>query len=211
MGCRKNGDMFHPAFYFSRQHVDAGNAVDLIPKEFHPKGIIPGICRKDLQHIPVYPEGASVKIHFATVILNVNELTDHFVPILFHTRPQRYHHFFKVLRFPKAINTGNAGDDDHVPAFDQRSCSGQSQFIYLIIHGRVLCNISIGRRHISLRLIIVIIRHKIFHRIFRKEFLKFSVQLGCQSFVMRQNQGGFIQLLNHICHGKSLAGTSDSQ
>ena len=46
-----------------------------------------------------------------------------------------------------------------------------SELIYLVINGAVLFDINVLARHIGFRLIIVIVRHEIFHGIVRKNSL----------------------------------------
>ena len=50
-----------------------------------------------------------------------------------------------------------------------------------------------------------------FSRIFREKFFHFSVELPCQSLIMCDNQCGFIQRRNDICHCKCLTRTGNSK
>ena len=65
-------------------------------------------------------------------------------------------------------------------------------------------NIGSRTRQITLRLIVIKIRHEIMHRIIRKECLKFCCKLGCKGFIVRNHQSGLLDLLNNISHRKSL-------
>ena len=64
--------------------------------------------------------------------------------------------------------------------------------INLIVPRRVLRNIRIRRRHVSLRLVVVVVGDKIFYCILREEFLKLTVQLCCKCFIVRYDQGWLI-------------------
>ena len=86
-----------------------------------------------------------------------------------------------------------------------------AQLIDLVIDGRILFYISIRRGHICLRLVIIVVGYKIFHRILGKKFLELAVKLRCQRFIVGDNEGGLLKLLNHICHGKGLSGAGNSQ
>ena len=44
-----------------------------------------------------------------------------------------------------------------------------------------------------------------------EKFLEFSMELGCQGLIMGNDQGGLLHLLDHIGHGESFAGSSDTQ
>ncbi len=94
---------------------------------------------------------------------------------------------------------------------NERGGGGQPQFINLIVDGGILGNICVRGWHIGLRLVIVIIGHKILHCIFREKFLELAVELSRQGFVVGNDQSGLVQRRDHIGHGKSLTGTGDPQ
>ncbi len=76
-----------------------------------------------------------------------------------------------------------------------------SQFFYLFINLGILFNIGIGMGNVGLRLVIVIIAYKVFHRIFREKLFKFTAQLSRQSLIVGNNQSRSINLGNNIGHG----------
>ena len=117
MGRREDCHVAKLRLYLSRQRVDLRNSIHLIAKEFNAIRLASGIRRKDLQHISAHTEGSSFEIHLISRILNIDQLVDHFVSILFHSRSQRNHHFFIVDRAAQTVNTGNRRHDDHVISF----------------------------------------------------------------------------------------------
>jgi hypothetical protein len=88
------------------------------------------------------------------------------------------------LRRPQTIDTGDAGYNDDIISLKKGPGSGVSHLIDVFIDLSVLLDIGVGGRDISLGLIIVVITDKKFNGILRKEFLKFTVELGSKSFVM---------------------------
>ena len=80
-----------------------------------------------------------------------------------------------------------------------------SQLIDFIIYCRILFDIGIGCRNVSLGLIIVVIGYEIFNRIFRKKLLKLRAQLRCKGFIMGKHKRRTVELCNNICHCKGLA------
>ena len=74
----------------------------------------------------------------------------------------------------------------------------------MIVHLRVLLDVSIGRRHIGLGLVVVVIGHEVLHRVVREELLKLTIELRSQRFVVRHNDGGALQRLHHVGHRESL-------
>ena len=85
-----------------------------------------------------------------------------------------------------------------------------AQFINLIINCRILCNIRITGRHISFRLIVVVIGNKVLYCIFREKLLHLPVQLCRQRLIMRNNECRLLHPLNNICHCKCLARTGNA-
>ena len=63
---------------------------------------------------------------------------------------------------------------------------------------------SIRHRKIGLGLVIIVIEDKILDRILREELFHFAIKLGRKGLVVTENQGGFLNFLDHIGHGKSL-------
>ncbi len=64
---------------------------------------------------------------------------------------------------------------------------------------------------ISLRLIIIVIGHKVLHGIIRKEFAKFRAELRRQSLVMRQHQGRPLHAFYDLRHCVCLSGTGHAK
>ncbi|CAB4908951.1 unannotated protein [freshwater metagenome] len=62
-----------------------------------------------------------------------------------------------------------------------------TQPLYLGVYARILLDEGIGLWNVGLRLVIVIVRHKVFDGVIRHEFPELACQLCRQSFVVRQN------------------------
>ena len=86
-----------------------------------------------------------------------------------------------------------------------------AQAVDLIVDGAVFFNVGIGGRDICLGLIVVVVRHKILHRIVRKKLTELRAELGRQGFVVGQNQRGAVYPGNHVGHGKCFAATGYPQ
>jgi hypothetical protein len=93
----------------------------------------------------------------------------------------------------------------------QRHGGGVAQFVDLVIDGRVLLDEGIGVGQVGLRLVVVVVGDKEFHRVVREQFLELAVQLGCQGLVGGQHQGRSAGAGNHVGHGKGLAGAGYPQ
>ena len=152
-----------------------------------------------------------MKIHLVTVILDINQLPDHIVPVLLHTGTQRDHHVKKFFRCTQAIDAGYGRNHNDIFALAECRCRRKPKLVNLVIGRRILCDISIGGRDICLRLVVIVIGDKIFHCVLRKEFLHLSVKLCCQCFIVRKYQSWLIKLCDDVRHGERLTGTCDTQ
>jgi len=111
----------------------------------------------------------------------------------------------------QAIDTGDTGHNDDIIPLKEGAGGGVSHLIDLFIDLGVLLDIGVSRWDIGFGLIIIVIADKKFDSILRKEFLKFPIELGSQGFIMGDDQGGLLYLLNHISHGEGLPRTGHPQ
>ena len=84
-----------------------------------------------------------------------------------------------------------------------------AQFFNLIVDGAVLLNIGVGAGNVRLRLIVVVIAHKIFHRVVGEKAFKFGTQLCRQGLIVGENQGRPVEPGDDVCHGEGLTGAGD--
>ena len=80
-----------------------------------------------------------------------------------------------------------------------------AQFVNFIVDGRILFDIQILARDIRLGLVVVIIGNEIFHRIIGEKLPKLCAKLGGKGLVVGKDQGGTVDLFDHVCHGEGLA------
>ena len=203
--------MLQRGMYLTRQRIRLRDPVYLIPEELNADQMITALCRIDFHHITAHPEAAPVQIHVIAVVLHLDQSPDHIITIPLHTGPQRHTHTRILFRTSQTIDAGHTGHHHHIPPLCQRCRGRKAQLVDFVIDGRILCDIGIGRRHVSLRLVIVVVGDKVFYRIFREKFLELAVQLSSQGLIVRYDQSGLLQLLNDIGHGKGLAGTGHAQ
>ena len=175
MRSRKDTGKIQAAPDLPGQRIKFTDTVDLITKEFNPHSIFKCRYRKDLQHIPVYTECSTMEIHIISDILDIRQFIDHHIPILDHSDTERQHLLPVFIRITDTVNTGYRGYDHNILSVDQCCSCTVTHLVNIIVDRRILRYISISRCHICFRLVIIIIRNKIFYRIFRKKFLHFRI------------------------------------
>ena len=159
----------------SRQRVHLGDPLNFIPEKLNTNQVIPTYRGIHLHYIPLYPETASLQIQVVPDILHLHQLPKQLFPVLGHTGTQGCSHSLEFLRAAQTVNTGYTGYYNHIPSLGKGSGGRQTQLVYFIIYGGILGNIRIRRRHIGLGLVVIVVGHKVFYRILRKKFFKFSV------------------------------------
>ncbi len=167
--------MFQARFYLSGQHVNLCNSVNLISEKFYPDSGVCIHCRENFQYVSPNPESTAFKIHVVAVILDIDQLAHDFISVFLHTRTQGDYHFFVVHRVAQTVDTGYAGDNDYILSLCQSHCRRKTQLVNLVIDSRVFCNISVRRGDVGFRLVVVVVGDKVFYRIIRKKFFKFSI------------------------------------
>ncbi len=65
--------------------VDLANRFDFVAEEFNTDRALFFVSRKDLDHVATYAERPTVKIDVVSLVLNFNELAQHFLPLYFST------------------------------------------------------------------------------------------------------------------------------
>ena len=140
---RGNGHIPQLRLDLAGEHINLGDAVDLIPKELHPHRRVAFLRRNNLQHIPSHPERPPVKIHVVSVVVDIDQFPDHLIPILLHAGPQGNNHPLIILGTAQTVNTGNTGHYDHIPPLNESGGGGQPQLVNFLIDGGVLGNIGV--------------------------------------------------------------------
>ena len=86
-----------------------------------------------------------------------------------------------------------------------------AELVNFLIDIGVFFDIGVGAGDIRFWLVVVVIRHKIFDGVVRKEFFELRVELGGQRFVVGEYQSRPAVLLDEIRHGEGLARTGHAE
>ena len=112
----------------------------------------------------------------------------------------------KVFRISDAIETGDAGNHNHIPpsGHQGRRCA-QTKFLDFVIDAQILFYIGVGRGNICLRLVVVVVGDEVFDGIVRNERLELSVELGGEGLVVAENERRPLESFNHVSHRECLS------
>ena len=103
------------------------------------------------------------------------------------------------FRIRKTINRCDRSHDDRVAPFENRIDRARAKHFDLVVHDRVLLDVGIGFRDVSLGLVEIEVRDEILHPVLREEFFELAIELRAKGFVMDQNKGRAIERLNDVC------------
>ena len=84
------------------------------------------------------------------------------------------------------------------------------QLVYLVVDLRVFFYICVSRRHIGLRLVVVVVGDKILHRVLGEELLELAVKLRRQRLIVGNDQCRLLHPLYDVGHGEGLAGAGNA-
>ena len=116
-----------------------------------------------------------------------------------------------VLGRAQAVDAADAGDDDHVPAQEQRRGRRVAQAVDLVVDGRVLLDVEVLRRDVGLGLVVVVVADEVLDRVVRQELAELVAELGGQRLVVGDDQRGLLHPLDDVGHGEGLAGAGDAE
>ena len=146
-----------------------------------------------------------MKIDFCAFVLYRNELFNKVVNCNFHARPQRNGQAEVFFGRAETVYAGNGSNDYNVSSFGERASRGMAHLVYLIVYGKVLFYVGVGRGNIRLGLIIIVIGNEIFHPVFGEIFLQLAAKLRRKRLVVRDNERRAVDFFDNVCHRKGLA------
>ena len=123
------------------------------------------------------------------------------------------HEHHAVVRFGRAdaVDAGDGGDDDDVAALEERARGAHAELVELVVDGGFLFDEGVARRNVGLGLVVVVVADEIFDGVLREEGFEFVVELRGERLVVREDDGGAIELLDHLRHREGLARAGDAE
>ena len=211
VGGRVDHDMLQLAVDPAGQLVDLADAVDLVPEPLDAEDKVTPLGGEDLNGVAPDPEVGPLQGHVIAGVLDRHQLLQDLVPVFFHAGPEGDGHALEFVGTAQAVDAGDRGHDDHVPALGQGGRRGQAQLVDLVVDHGVLGDIGVALGNIGLRLVVVVVGDKVLDRVLGKKFLHLAVELAGQGLVVGNDQGGLVEGLDDIGHGEGLAGSGHAQ
>ena len=116
-----------------------------------------------------------------------------------------------IDRVADAVDGGDSANNQNIAAFEQAFGRRQAHLLDVLVDRRILFDKQVTLRDVGLRLVVVVVRNEILHRIFGEKFAELRIQLRRQGLVGCQHQGRATLARNDICHGVGLARAGDAK
>ena len=208
---RIDGNMVQHAGRIAGDDVDLTDPVDLVAEELHPDRLVVGIGREDFEAVAPDAELVALKGQVVAFIADLHQLPQQVVEIPGLSRPQRNHHVGVVDGVSQAVDAAHRRHHNHVPALEEARRGAVAQALNLVVDGGVLLDEGIRMRDVGLRLVVVVVAHKILHSVFREELPEFAAELSGKNLVVRQDQCRPVHALDDIGHGEGFARAGDTE
>ena len=192
------------------ERIDLRDPLDFITPELDAHRLLV-VGREDFDRIAAHAECAALEADVVALILHGDQISEQGVPAPLFSLLGRHQQLAVQLRVAQAVDGRDARDDDDVVALHQARRRAQPQALDVVVDGRVLGDVRVGRRHVGLGLVVVVIGNEEFDGVGREKRLELAVQLRRQRLVVRQHQRGLSEIGHDVRHRHRLAGAGDAK
>ena len=105
----------------------------------------------------------------------------------------------------------DAGDDDDVAPLEQRARRRQPHAVDLVVDGGFLLDVRVGRRHVGLGLVVVVVADEVLDGVVREEAPELLVELRGQRLVVGHHQRRAVHPGDDLGHREGLARAGDAE
>ena len=192
------------------ERVDDDDAIDAVAEEVHSVGnlLVGGVY---LNQVAAGAEGAALEVQVVAVVVDAHQMTQQSIASVLLAPRQPDDHAPPLLGIADGVDAGDGGDDDHVPAGEERGRGSQAEAVDLLVDVSVLLDIQVVLGDVRLWLIVIVVGDEVLDGVVREELSKFGVELSGQRLVVGQDQRRLLHLLDHLRYDVRLAGAGSTQ
>ena len=207
---RVDGQALVPLEHLAGERIERRQPVDLVAEQLDAQPDVL-VRRVDLDDVAAGPEGAAAEVVVVAFVLDLDQLAQQRLAADRLAALERQQHAVVGLRRAEAVDARDAGDDDDVAPLEQRPRRRQAHAIDLVVDGRFLLDVRVGRRDVGLGLVEVVVADEVLDRVVREEAAELLVQLGGQRLVVRHHQGRAVHPGDGLGHRERLARAGDAE
>jgi hypothetical protein len=201
----------HLAQHLAGQRVEETERLDLVVEQFDPHGLALGFGREDVDHVAAHAVGALRQVEFVARVLHVGEAAQQLALVDAVAANQVQHHAQVRVGVTEAVDRRDRGDDDRVRPLEQRLGRREPHLLDVLVHRGVLLDERVGRRHVRLGLVVVVVADEVLDRVVREELLELAVELRRERLVVRHHERRALHALDHIGNAEGLARAGHAQ
>ena len=205
MRFRIDGVTRYLADHLAVQRIEQRQVFDFAVEQLDPQRFHLALGRMHVDGFAAHAIGRAPQLELVARILHFGQATDQFALVDALAAHHVQHHAEVFVRIAQAVDRRHGGDDDRVAALQQRLGRRQAHLLDMLVDAGILLDEGIGRRHVGLRLVVVVVADEIFDRIVREETLELAVQLRRQGLVRRHHQHRLLHRLDDVGDGVGLA------
>ena len=205
VGRGPDSDVVDLVQHLAGQRVEVLDPLHLVAEQRDPVRRL-GIGRKDLEQLSLDPERPPGQVGVVAPVLHPDQLSEQVVAVDPLPNLEQLHLLSVELGRPDAVDAGDRGDDHHVAPGQQRRCGGMAEAIDLVVDRRVLLDVEVLRRHVRLRLVVVVVADEVLDRVVREELAELVAELRGERLVVGDHEGGTLKPLDRSRHRERLPG-----
>ena len=150
------------------ERVERGELIDLVAEQANAQRelFVGGI---HLDDVAAHAERTTPELLVVALVLDLDQLAQDLVAVDPLALLERHDQAVVGVRRAQAIDARDAGDDDHVPAFEQRSRGRQAHAIDLLVDRGFLLDVGVAGGQVRLRLVVIVVADEVFDGVVGKE------------------------------------------
>ncbi len=98
-----------------------------------------------------------------------------------------------------------------VAAFEEAAGGGEAELVELFVDGGFLFDEEVAGGDVGFGLVVVVVGDEVLDGVVGEEGFELVVELGGEGLVVREDEGGALDLLDDLGHGEGLAGAGDAE
>jgi hypothetical protein len=202
---RPDREVVEPREDLAGQRVEMRDLLDLVAEERDAvRGLL--VRRLHLDDVALDTEAAAPEHRVVPHVLRVDQLAQDEVAVVLLPHLEVDHPLAPFLRGAESVDARHRGDDDHVPACEERRGGGEPETRDVVVLGRVLLDVQVGLGHVRLGLVVVVVGDEILDRVVREELAELVAELRGERLVVRDDQRRLLDLLDDPGHRRRLPG-----
>src|SRR5574344_1718924 len=188
------------------QRIQRRNRVDLVSEELDADRarLIRG---EDVQHVAADAERARREVIVVPDILRLDQLRNQLRARDALSGLELHRKVPVFVRLAETVDAADGRHHDHVLARDQRIRRRQPVALDLLVDRRILLDVGVRLRNVSLGLVVVVVRDEVLDRVFRKQLLQLGEELRRKRLVVGQDEGRTVPPGDQVRHREWLART----